>query len=175
MEQGTQQSSTKIVTEEIYNERTYKIKLLRWFFFGIFFSFLPVIISLAVSWYIGNQTEFSGVILGYFIDFVLVIFAVATNACSYATDGFVRIGWMILSIAGMVISGFIYIIYLAVPSEKVYAKLFPTFIGAAITLIVCSLVGFLIEHKDRKEKLQCQQAAIPTSQKSEQEMGEKEK
>ncbi len=164
VEQEKQSVSMQSEEKESDIKHKYAVRFWRWFFFGIFFSFLPVIISVWVNWYIGYQTEFSEVLLGYFIDLVLVIFAVATNACSYATDGLIRIGWMIVAIGGMVISGIMYIIYLAIPAEAALEKLLPTFLGACVVLGVCSSVGFFIEGKNRKEELKCRGLETPTDQ-----------
>jgi len=131
-------------------ERCHKVRLIRWFFFGIFFSFVPILISLIVNWYIGYQNNTTEVIVKYFVDFVLVIFAVATNACSYATEGKIRIFLMILSIAAMTISGIEYVISLAVPSENIFVKIIPSIIVATILLIISASVGFLAEREDHK-------------------------
>lgn len=133
-------------------DRYHKVKLTRWFFFGIFFSFVPILISLLVNWYIGYQNNTMEVIVKYFVDFVLIIFAVATNACSYATDGKIKIALMILSIAAMAISGIEYVISLAVPVEKICEKIGPSIFIAIVLLIASASVGFIAEREDQKSR-----------------------
>ncbi len=135
-------------TQESDLRRCRKVRLIRWFFFGIFFSFVPIIFSLIVNWYIGYQNSTAEVIVKYFIDFVLIIFAVATNACSYATEGKIRIAPMIVSIGAMAFSGMEYIISLAIPAENMIAKIIPSIIVAGILLLASASVGFLIGRKD---------------------------
>lgn len=74
-------------------------RMFRWFLFGVFFSCTPLIVSISINWYLGYETitSESGQIK-YLADFILVVFAVATNACGYATDGKIRVFLMVISI-----------------------------------------------------------------------------
>lgn len=124
-------------------------RMFRWFLFGVFFSCTPLIVSISINWYLGYETitSESGQIK-YLADFILVVFAVATNACGYATDGKIRVFLMVISIGSMAIAGILYIIFL---SNGFLPHIIGTFVVVTILGVLSSFVGFIVEIENRKE------------------------
>lgn len=58
------------------------IKILRWIYYGVVLSIVPFTLVLVRNWVIGNKVP----TIDYFLDLLLITFAIAVNALSLVTD-----------------------------------------------------------------------------------------
>lgn len=58
------------------------IKILRWLYYGVILSVVPFTLVLVRNWVIGNQVPK----IDYFLDLLLITFAIAINALNIVTD-----------------------------------------------------------------------------------------
>lgn len=129
--------------EEIKKKK--KIKICRWLGFGVILSCVPIILSVVFNWIVGyNFSALEGKI-EYFTDFVLVVFSVAVNACSYATDGRIRWGCTIISIISIGFGIVAYSYFFGKASGIISSRLSILFGLAVLVLIVNAGIGLWIE------------------------------
>ena len=133
-------------------DRETKKKLYRWLGFGVFLSCVPIASSMLFDLVAGYTKLIEGR-FEYLVDFLLVVFAIACNACSYATEGKVRMGLMTLSIASMGFCALFYAFSFDRAEEVFSNSIIVMFVVTGIMLLLNAYIGYrIIMHPEPDSK-----------------------
>lgn len=124
-------------------DRETKKLLYRWLGFGVFLSCVPIVSSILFDLVAGYTKIFDGR-FQYLVDFLLVVFAIACNACSCATEGKVRMGLMTLSIVSMAFCALFYAFSFDRAEEVFSESIIVMFVITGILLLLNAYIGYRI-------------------------------
>ncbi len=135
------------------------MKMVHWLFFGIFLSFVPLLCSICFNVMIGYNFSLDENKLKYLVDFLLAIFAVATNACGCTVawscakkEGkFLKALYIAFSTFSMSGCTILYAYFFNVPKEFQYGFMDTIFHITIVVLIINSLIGFLVAWHERPQ------------------------
>jgi len=133
-------------------------RMLQFLLFGVFLSFVPLLLSVVFYWFVGYEYAESEHMVRYLVDLILAIFAVATNACGCvfawripedSCKGILKGLFIFLSIMSMGACTTFYAYFFNIPPVFRYDRLNIAFWVAGIVGAINAVIGLSIPWMDK--------------------------